>query len=458
MQKIISVSKSPLASTANVIATTSPSVAGTPTANIRRTTTPPGTSLINPHNLAKVQTISTAHLSPLQQQTLLQTINKQIRLQQTSGAGGLQPNLIIKPQAFTSTATIQARPTIKAAANVLHAVVSSAAGTPTTTTATTTAIMASSTNTVLPAMPTTMATAGVPAAMRTAGTSLIGKVIADQSGQIISLENLVRPKQMAVPALVTAHSSANPSYVIPISLGGKSVNKFQPLVVSQARLAQSAVDPAAKPITSMASVAVVGGLRTTAAISPATKTSAVARTELVKIGQAPGTAVIQQASPRTSQLINAKVIGMPGNQRVKAATTNIRMVNAANLNIANLANIANIASIDGKQVIFASKIQSPQQQVSGVGGAAGAASTTATSRPIVWRQQANAGMSPQAVVIGNQIVKLNTSSAGTTASRVVLTSSGQALKIHTPNIITTSPTTARASVSGIFEINSLLLA
>lgn len=455
MQKIISVSKSPLASTANVMATTTPSAGGTPTANIRRTTTPPGTSLINPHNLAKVQTISTANLSPLQQQTLLQTINKQIRLQQTAaggGGGGLQPNLIIKPQVFTSTATIQARPTIKATANVLHSVVSSAAGTPTTTT-TTTAIMASSVNTVLTAMPTTMATAGVPAAMRTvpAGSSLIGKVIADQSGQIISLENLVQPKQMAVPALVTAHSTANQqSYVIPISLGGKSINKFQPLVVSQARLAQPPADSASKPITSLA---VVGGLRTTATISPGTKTNAVARADIMKIGQAPGTAgIIQQASPRTSQLINAKVIGVPGNQRVKAAT-NIRMVNASNLNIANLANIANIANIDGKQVIFASKIQSPQQQVSGVGGAGGAAATAATSRPIVWRQQANTGMSPQAVVIGNQIVKLNTSSAGTTASRVVLTSTGQALKIHTPNIITTSPTTARASVSGISRAN-----
>lgn len=459
VQKIISVSKSPLASTANVIATTSPSVAGTPTSNARRTTTPPGTSLINPHTLAKVQTISTANLSPLQQQTLLQTINKQIRFQQTAASAGQQSNLIIKPQVFATAAGLQARPAIKSNANIIqNAILSSTAGTPTTSTAT--AIIVSSTATGMPAIPTAMATtvASSPGAVRTTN-SLIGKVIADQSGQIISLENLVQSNKIGVPALVTAQSTANPqSYVIPISLSGKSIagvnRTFQPLMVSQPRLlAQPTVDAVAKPITSFA---VMGGLKTSAALSPVTRTNAVAKSEILKIGTAPTTAIIQQASPRTTQLVNAKVIGMPNNQRVKAGA-NLRMVNASNLNITNLANM-NIANIDGKQVIIASKIQSPAHQLNVSQQQSGATATTTTSRPLIWRQQANAGMGPQAVVIGNQIVKLNTSagnqivklntsSAGSTASHVVLTSTGQPIKIHTPNIITTSPTTARANVS-----------
>lgn len=451
VQKIISVSKSPITSVANVIATSSPSTTGIQSVHTMGTKTPPpGTSLINPHALPKVQTISTANLSPLQQQTLFQTLNKHIRLQP-----GQQSSLIIKPQVFTSTAaTIKARPTIKTVTNMRQptATLSTVATSCTTSPLAITSITTSSTSTVLTAVPTTMITSTAnpsPTHVRTmsAANPLLGKVIADQSGQIISLENLMQSKQIGVPALVTAQSSSNQSFVIPISLSGRTItNKtIQPMVISQSRLmAQPAVDATVKPTTSIANMAMVSGLKTTATIPSASHSNATGKPDIMKITTAPQATIVQRASPVTSQLVNAKVIGMPTvNQRIKTGA-NIRMVNASNLNIANLASIANIANIDGKSVLITSKIQSPGQQLN----ASPQQATTPTNRPnIMFRQQGNSTIGPQAVMFGNQIVKINTSNAGSTASRVVLTSTGQPIKIHTPNFITTSPT-MRPNVSG----------
>lgn len=376
--------------------------------------------------MPKVQTISTANLSPLQQQTLLQTINKQLRLQH-SGNATQQQSLIIKPQIFTSTATISPVRSTKGVINVTAQGVF-------TSSSMNTSIMTSSTSTVLTAMPTKMvtATANLPTNVRTvsANSSLIGKVIADQGSQIISLENLVQSKHISMPALVAAQSSANQGFVIPISLSGKSIasiNKtFQPLVMAQSRLmTQPSVDNLARPIASIGNVT-MSGLKTTATMSTQANTSG--KQEIVKIGTAP--TIVQQSST-TPQLTNAKVIGVPVNQRVKSGT-NIRMVNASNLNITNLANIANIANIDGKSVIIASKIQPTSQQIN-----ISPQQTTTANRPnIVFRQSGNTS---QAMVFGNQIVKINTSTAGSVASRVVLNSAGQPIKFHTPSILTTSP-------------------
>lgn len=376
--------------------------------------------------MPKVQTISTANLSPLQQQTLLQTINKQLRLQH-SGNATQQQSLIIKPQIFTSTATISPVRSTKGVINVTAQGVF-------TSSSMNTSIMTSSTSTVLTAMPTKMvtATANLPTNVRTvsANSSLIGKVIADQGSQIISLENLVQSKHISMPALVAAQSSANQGFVIPISLSGKSIasiNKtFQPLVMAQSRLmTQPSVDNLARPIASIGNVT-MSGLKTTATMSTQANTSG--KQEIVKIGTAP--TIVQQSST-TPQLTNAKVIGVPVNQRVKSGT-NIRMVNASNLNITNLANIANIANIDGKSVIIASKIQPNSQQIN-----ISPQQTTTANRPnIVFRQSGNTS---QAMVFGNQIVKINTSTAGSVASRVVLNSAGQPIKFHTPSILTTSP-------------------
>lgn len=181
-----------------------------------------------------------------------------------------------------------------------------------------------------------------------------------------------------------------------------------------------------------------------------------------------------QLQPITAQqLVNAKVLGvqgfqgisqaMPLNQRVK--TGSIRMVNASNLNIAN---------IDGKPIIIAkapTMIQSPGQ----------------ISKSALWTQQGNNSVGKtniistlpagqiqgSQVMFGNQIVKIqpqqsiasvqsnastptmsvininansasNTSTTPTSATNVgtsrtvVLGSTGQAIKVHAPNIMTTT--------------------
>lgn len=98
VQKIIAVSK-----TATNTLTSPPSICNVNTIGTTATPTPtPKIIQIHQANqdkspaTAKVQTISTANLSPLQQQSLFQSINKQIRVQGIQQAG--QQNLIIKPQ------------------------------------------------------------------------------------------------------------------------------------------------------------------------------------------------------------------------------------------------------------------------------------------------------------------------------------------------------------------------
>lgn len=189
VQKIIAVSKTGT-STSNAI-TTSPSICSV---NSIGTTTPPGTSLINPQIIqihqtnqdktsttAKVQTISTANLSPLQQQSLLQSINKQIRAQ---GAG--QQNLIIKPQQVLTQIQKQIQPgQIQTSSSLIDAqiqpIFSRAAAVKTTTNL----IQTTSTTSPITSVRTV-----------SANSPLIGKVFTDQSGQIISLENLMQQKQM----------------------------------------------------------------------------------------------------------------------------------------------------------------------------------------------------------------------------------------------------------------------
>lgn len=237
----------------------------------------------------------------------------------------------------------------------------------------------------------------------------------------------------------------------------------------------------------------VSGVKTTTGISALSNSaSSASKPEIVKIGgkttmisqptliqsqqQSSVTPKIMQSAqlqPITAQqLVNAKVLGVQGfqgisqvtplNQRVKAGTS-IRMVNASNLNIAN---------IDGKQVIFAktpTMIQSNQM-----------------GKSTVWTQQGNntkaniIGTLPSGqiqssqVMFGNQIVKIQpqqsiapvqtnttaptmsvininanstnatattpspTASSIPTSRTVVLGSTGQTIKLHAPNMITTA--------------------
>lgn len=238
----------------------------------------------------------------------------------------------------------------------------------------------------------------------------------------------------------------------------------------------------------------VSGVKTACGVSGlSSATSSASKSEILKIGgkttmithptiiqsQPSGTAtpkIVQstQLQPITAQqLVNAKVLGVQGfqgisqatslNQRVKAGS--IRMVNASNLNIAN---------IDGKPIIIAkapTMIQSPGQ----------------ISKSSIWTQQGNnvgkaniistlpAGqIQGSQVMFGNQIVKIqpqqsiasvqsnastptmsvininanstnNTTTTPTasnvvtgTSRTVVLGSTGQAIKVHAPSMMTST--------------------
>lgn len=236
----------------------------------------------------------------------------------------------------------------------------------------------------------------------------------------------------------------------------------------------------------------VSGMKTASGISVHSNVvSSASKPEIVKIGgktafishptsmqnqQTTSAApkIVQSAhlQPITAQqLVNAKVLGVQGfqgltqvsqlNQRVKAGTS-IRMVNASNLNIAN---------IDGKQIIIA---KTPTMIQSNQGG-----------NKTIWTQQGTnvkgniigtlpAGqLQSSQVMFGNQIVKIqpqhsgqsnattptmsvininanSTNNTATTPSAsasaistgttktVLLGSTGQAIKVHAPNVITTT--------------------
>lgn len=238
----------------------------------------------------------------------------------------------------------------------------------------------------------------------------------------------------------------------------------------------------------------VSGVRTATGISAHPKTvSSTSKPEIVKIGGkmiTQPTLIQGQTSNSTTpkimqsahlqpitaqQLVNAKVLGVQGfqglsqvsqlNQRVKAGTS-IRMVNASNLNIAN---------IDGKQVFIAktpTMIQSQNQLQKTIWTQQGNNVNAVGKTNIIGTLPTSQLQSSQ-VMFGNQIVKLqqqqsatsvqsntgqtmsvininanSTNTTGTTQTvsgmstgtsrTVVLGSSGQTIKVHAPNVITTT--------------------
>lgn len=218
VQKIIAVSKNSVPSSTTVTVTSTPSICNVTTIGSTTTSTPPGTSLINPQIIqihqtnqdkspttAKVQTISTTNLSPLQQQSLLQSINKQIRVQ---GIQSGQPNLIIKPQQVLTQIQKQIQPgqiqltPVQTNSPLIDAqiqLVSTASASVSQPIISISRAAVKSSSNVIQTTSTTSPITSV----RTISASnpLIGKVITDQSGQIISLENLVQQKQVNMPSV-----------------------------------------------------------------------------------------------------------------------------------------------------------------------------------------------------------------------------------------------------------------
>lgn len=226
----------------------------------------------------------------------------------------------------------------------------------------------------------------------------------------------------------------------------------------------------------------MSGVKTTTGISVSSNTAAISKPEIVKIGGK--TAVISQPLMQTQQqqtgnttaskivqaqlqpitaqqleqrLVNAKVLQgfsqgiSPLQQRVKAGTTSIRMVNASNLNIAN---------IDGKQIIIAktpTMIQSPNQ--------------SATGNKTIWTQQGSGGAvakvigtlpgaQPSQVLFGNQFVKLQPQQLSTGAT--VSTSTATILNLNAnsvlaKNSIATTPSVSNASIVSSVGTKAVLL-
>lgn len=277
------------------------------------------------------------------------------------------------------------------------------------------------------------------------------------------------------------HHFSNVRFFIPIKKTSNSC--FCNFLVPQPRLITTqAANTNASTINGQ--VVSVSGVKTTSGISSSLNTtSSASKPEIVKIGgktaviskptliqsqqqigNAAAPKIVQaQLQPITAQqLVNAKVLGVQGfqqgispvtpvQQRVKTGTASIRMVNASNLNIAN---------IDGKPIIIAktpTMIQSSPNQ--------------AAANKTIWTQQGGtiakaniigtlpaAQPTSQQVVFGNQIVKIQPQQTATaiqsnastpsasmsiaspvpTKTAVLLSSTGQTIKVQPPNVITTT--------------------
>lgn len=275
------------------------------------------------------------------------------------------------------------------------------------------------------------------------------------------------------PRLVTTQAVNTNSSTISSQVASVSGVKMASGISAQSNVASSA---------SKSEIMKIGG-----------KTTVLTQPTLIQNQQTNSTApkIVQSAQlqPITAQqLVNAKVLGVQGfqglsqvtplNQRVKAGTS-IRMVNASNLNIAN---------IDGKPVIIAKTPTMIQ--------------TNQNTNKTIWTQQGTnvkgniigtlpAGqLQSSQVMFGNQIVKIqpqqsaatvqtnttpptmsvlninanstnntittpsqsNPASVTTGASKTVLLgSTGQAIKVHAPNVITTT-----AGLKPTVKVNTIL--
>lgn len=502
----------------------------------------------------KMQTVSTASLTPLQQQNLLQSIKQQqLRVQnQQATATPQQQTLIIKQQQVLQQiqkqlqaqqqAQIQVNSPTKAGTSLLGTQIQLSpsvsggqvtsmivTGSTITTTSTqpqpqqtiTRTIKAGTSLIAQAAQPQIGGGSPITAVRTVSGNNpLMGKVLTNAAGQIISLESLLQ-KQVVTSGPTLRLAGAKPGQTTSlIQLAGAPGSQItQYAVVSQGRNLISMAQP--RLVTTQAVATLINntstvnsntlttissrptGLTTLSATntsakqvvdSPKTPTRTIIPQQTQTVINQQQQSPIQQRIIQSSQLqpisaqalVNAKVLGVQNLQgitqttggmanRVKAGTS-IRMVNASNLNIAH---------IGGKPVIIASKTpnimhQQAQQQQTGTRqnviwqtqGAAGTAGSnsfviggqtvkvqgnmlTTTGTPFDQSSgtatlQTGQSQQQQTVMFGNQIVKLSQmtgqsttgmpvisaagSSATTPTRTVVLGSTGQTIKVHSPSL------------------------
>lgn len=309
-----------------------------------------------------------------------------------------------------------------------------------------------------PASATLVPTSNNPASTVRATTSsnaVMAKVFTNSAGQIISLDSILQ-KQGLAPGTTLRMAGTKPGQTSLIQLAsGPGSQITQYAVVSQGRNLISLAQPQ-RLITTQATSSSV---QTTLATAVKTETTTASRptTILQQVQQSQQTLasptqqqpkLVQSITPQ--QLMNAtKVLGvqgvLPGN-RLKPA--GIRMVNASNLNVAQFA---------GKPIIIASKTTKSL----GTG--------TAQQQNVIWQQQASTPTSnntnyvisgqsglkvqnnvlfeqqptsqTQTVMFGNQMVRLQSpnqiavtnSLSGSSAGRtVMLGTTGQTIRVHSP--------------------------
>lgn len=456
VQKIITVPKA---------AATSTSTAGAATTAVG-TVTPPGTSLINPHiiqihqtNQKAAQSLTatptkltagfvkaTARKAPLgltpAQQQVLQQIQKQIQQPTTQIQLTSPPKVIGSAAGATTLADVAAGTFERADAGdrrfraQFRAPVSVPAQIQLASSPSTSVIITGGTTTqptitrtvkagtsliqqpVSPQQPssttttTSQLTSSSPiTAVRTvsANNPLVGKVLTDASGNIISLESLLQ-KQVTVnsaPTLRLAGAKAGQTANL-IQLAGTPGSQItQYAVVSQGRNLISMAQPrvittqAAGLTTSNAATAAInssGQLVAVSGMKAATVGTTIPKTDTVKIGARNAAnakfKTLSTVTPATATTTTATA-ATPVMRYKTTGGTSIRIMNASNLNIAH---------IGGKPVIIASK--SPAATILGQTANQSVQSQATPNRTnVIWTQgAATSTANANNFVIGGQTV------------------------------------------------------
>lgn len=543
VQKIIAVSKSAAATS-----TASSTAVGT--------ITPPGTSLINPRiiqihqtNQKAAQTLagtttklpagfceattrkSTLGLTPAQQQNLLQSIKQ--RAQSTP------QSLIIKQQQVLQQIQKQIQqPTTQIQLTSPPKVVGSATGTSllgtqiqltsnpttsmiitggTTTQPTITRTLKAGTSLIQQqhsasqtTSTTTQVTTSPITAVRTmsANNPLVGKVLTDATGQIISLESLLQ-KQVTVnstPTLRLTGSKAGQTtnliqlagtpgsqitqYAV-VSQGRNLISMAQPRVITTQATGLATSNATTAAVNSSGQLVTVSGVKTAGGISvlSSTATSASPKTDIVKIGGRNTAVTVADAGTRHS-------VGISPGSRHSLGILNIAHIGGKPVIIARKTPATTIANKTSGATILGQTVANQQQTTpnrTNVIWTQGTATSTANTNNFVIGGQTvkvqgnfdqNAATvatsaavqssgTAQNVMFGNQIVKLqahqaspqqlqtktivSSTSATTTPTRtVVLSSSGQTIKVHTPTVMITTDSIS-INMSPINSSNNFLI-
>uniref|UniRef100_A0A1B0CAR0 Uncharacterized protein n=2 Tax=Lutzomyia longipalpis TaxID=7200 RepID=A0A1B0CAR0_LUTLO len=417
-----------------IVTSTVPVTTGTNTVSM------PGGSLINPQiiqiqqtsggqNGSKMQTMSTANLTPQQQQNLFNTLRQQqLKGQnlQANQPAGRQQSLIIKQHPMLQ---IQQKGQVATSQASQSSVVDKV--TSVVTTATTTIVSSAVTQTMA-RKPTTVATVR-PA---TTVTSPL-KVLTNQSGQLISLESLLQKQGIGTPIRVAGAKAGQTNLIQLAGAPGSHITQYA--VVSPARNIISVATPQRVVASAVTTTAATARMKVATATAVSAGESGQPKLLTQKVTAAP-TGVTKAVAP-SQAMVNAKLLGV---QNIAAGKMKpgIRMVNASNLNIAH---------IGGKPVIIASKSATPGQSGQTQGVILQSTAGTNGANLVIGGQtlkvQSNSlnlisptSSNAQTVMIGNQLVKVQqpqqisgeastTNSITATGSPVAAASGSQAAKI-----------------------------